>query len=118
MIIAAYTNIIKLNLCRRQMPDVLWGRMFQQLCKAKGVKLGSGKGNLQAGKSKGDTMSSLASELGVDKRTAQRRMKAARELETCGDVMRDAGKRPADVQTAKRRRSYQLVSFGEPNSTW
>ena len=53
------------------MPDHYWGKAFKDLCKAKGVKLGRGKGNPRAKKSKTATVAVLAKELGVSERTAE-----------------------------------------------
>ena len=50
--------------------------------KVKGVRLGSGKGNPQAGKSKAATVAALAEQCGVSERTARSWVKAAREHET------------------------------------
>jgi len=92
------THVIKLNLCRRQMTDDYWGKMFRQLCKAKGVAVG-GKGGRPKKNENPATVAGLAEEQGVSESTARRRMKAARELEIYGDAIRDAGKRPVKVKT-------------------
>ena len=91
------THVIKLNLCRRQMTDHYWGKMFKQLCLAKGVRLGQGKRN---DKKTSVTMTEVASELGVSESTARRRVRASDDLEIYGDAIRDAGKRPVSVKTA------------------
>lgn len=72
-------HVIKLNLCRRQMSEVAWGRAFQQLLKSKGVATGSGSCNDRRTSA---TMAEIAKECGVTKPTTERRMKAVRDYET------------------------------------
>ena len=80
------------------MADHYWGKMFKQLCKARGVKLGRGQRN---DRNTSATIAEVAKELGVSERTARNRVKASDDLEIYGDAIRDAGKRPVNVKTNK-----------------
>lgn len=75
-------HIIMLNLARRHLEPWQWGRAFKKLLEVKGIKTGRGKGNPHAKESKTETVSVLATSLGVDDRTARNRMRAATEFET------------------------------------
>ena len=73
-----------------------WGKMFKQLCLAKGIKLGRGQRN---DRNTSVTVAEVAQELGVSERMARNRVKASDELEIYGDAIRDAGKPPVNVKT-------------------
>lgn len=73
--------VLMVNLCRRHLNAMQWGRAFSKYLTARGVKQGRGKGNPHAKESKTATVAVLASELGVSERTARDRMARADEAD-------------------------------------
>lgn len=69
-------HVLKLNLLRRHLGPVSWAEAFKRLCESRGVQLGQGARNDRTS----DTVSEVAQELGVNERTARRRLKLADEL--------------------------------------
>ncbi len=67
-------HIIKLNLCRRHLDPWQWGQAFKKLLEVKGVKTGQGARN---DKATCESVSQVAAELGVERRTAYNRMRQA-----------------------------------------
>src|SRR3990170_4019025 len=67
-------HVIALNLKRRHLDPVSWGEFFERYCEVKGVRLEERARNDLTG----DTLSAVAAELGVQPRTAFRRLEAAR----------------------------------------
>jgi hypothetical protein len=59
---------------RRHLDLVTWGEFFQRYCEARGARIGT-QGRQSE---KTDNVSVLAAELGVQERTARRRLEAAR----------------------------------------
>jgi hypothetical protein len=72
-----------LNIVRRQLGPVAWGRAFDRLLAVRGVQSGSGARNDQ---STSLTVSEVAEELGVPASTARRRRQLARDLEDRPDL--------------------------------
>jgi N6-adenosine-specific RNA methylase IME4 len=72
-------HAIKLNILRRHLGPVAWAEAFRQIAEARGIadRVG-GKGGRPKGNA--DTVSALAAELGVDTRTARRRLRLADEV--------------------------------------
>ena len=68
-------HAILLNLCRRHLEPHQWGGLFKQLLDARGVERGQGSSAAKQ-HSESDTVSDSAQSLGVDERTARRRMAA------------------------------------------
>ena len=66
-------HVLKINLLRRHMDEVSWGEAFARLLEARGVKRGQGARNDRTS----DTVSEVAAEVGVNLRTAERRLEAA-----------------------------------------
>lgn len=74
-------HVIKLNLARRHLGPIEWGRAFALLLVERGVKRGRGKGDPHAKESKKATVALLAGELGVPERTAKHRLKQSDDYE-------------------------------------
>jgi len=95
-----------LNLKRRHLDPVTWGEMFMRYAEARGIRVGiQGRQD-----EKTDTVSVLATELGVNERTARRRLAAARLPEALREQVR-SGERTVrtatqEVHRQERRRSY------------
>ena len=113
LIVRTFTNeqerlahIIALNLKRRHLDPVTWGEMFMRYAEARGIRVGiQGRQD-----EKTDTVSVLATELGVNERTARRRLAAARLPEALREQVR-SGERTVrtatqEVHRQERRRSY------------
>lgn len=71
---------LKLNLLRRHLGPIAWAEAFRKLADERGIRLG------KQGRQKTDTVSVLAAELGVDVRTARRRLKVAEDLAEHSDL--------------------------------
>ena len=103
---ARLAHIIALNLKRRHLDPVTWGEMFMRYAEARGIRVGiQGRQD-----EKTDTVSVLATELGVNERTARRRLAAARLPEALREQVR-SGERTVrtatqEVHRQERRRSY------------
>lgn len=76
-------HALKLNLLRRQLSDEAWSDAFEQLAEARGVRLGSGKGDPTG---KAATTAALASELGLSERQARQRRANAKRVKDLRDV--------------------------------
>ena len=102
-------HVIKLNLCRRHLSDWQWGEAFERLLEEKGAKLGRGQNQgLSA------NVAESCEELGVARRTAERRLAAARKKRSLpkavqrkvesGEVeLKDAIKEQAAAKKAEER---------------
>lgn len=75
-----------LNLARRQLGPVSWGRAFQNLLEARSVKTGVGGDRRSEEAKSSDTVSDVAREAGVNERTARRRMDLAKDLKDYPEV--------------------------------
>ena len=89
-------HVIKLNMARRHLEPHEWGQAFARLLTERGVRRGSGKGDPHAKDHKADTVSALASEVGVDERTARRRLKAADEFAADYECLSETARRFLD----------------------
>jgi len=72
-------HALKLNLLRRHLGPIAWADAFHRIAEVRGIadRVG-GKGGRPKGNA--DTVSALAAELGVDARTARRRLRLADEV--------------------------------------
>lgn len=86
-------HVLKVNLLRRQLGPIAWADAFRLLAAERGVRLGKGKGD-PSGKTA--NVSVLAAELGVNPRTARRRLSDADKLADRPDLAAvvDAGEVP------------------------
>lgn len=72
-------HVVKINLSRgNRREPLVWGRAFAKLLERRGVRTGQGARN---DKATSDTVSEVATELGVHERTARRRLKMAETFE-------------------------------------
>jgi N6-adenosine-specific RNA methylase IME4 len=77
-------HVIALNLKRRHLDPVTWGEFFMRYCEIRGVVLGQGaRSDLTS-----VNVSEVAAELGVQERTARRRLQAARLPERLREKVR------------------------------
>lgn len=74
-------HVRKLNILRRHLDALAWAEQFEAFAAERGVRIGT-----QGRQAKSDTMSDLAEELGVDERTARRRLAAKRAVESLPKV--------------------------------
>jgi N6-adenosine-specific RNA methylase IME4 len=72
-------HVIKLNLARRQLDPVRWGKAFRLLLDERGVRRGQGRQKAQQEKTA--TIAVLAAEVGVSARTARHRVKLAQDFD-------------------------------------
>ena len=82
---AATEMALRLNLLRRHLGPVAWAAAFRRLAEVRGVKLGQGARNDRTSDSVSEVarpadLSALATELGVNPRTARRRLRLADKL--------------------------------------
>ncbi len=77
-------HVLKINLLRRHLGPVAWADGFQKLATARGVQTGPGRPRLDH--NNGVTVSQLAAELGVNERTAYRRLDLADQLADVPDL--------------------------------
>lgn len=97
-----------LNLARRQLGPVSWGKAFGNLLEARGVKTGSEN----ARQNTADTVSAVAGEAGVNERTARRRMNLARDLEGHPEVAKQVDR--GEITPMEGRRRVGAVSTEDP----
>lgn len=81
-------HVIKLNLARRHMDAVRWGKAFAMLLKVRGVR--TSRGPKPADASNSATVAELATEVGVPERTARHRLAAARACDELPKPLREA----------------------------
>jgi N6-adenosine-specific RNA methylase IME4 len=78
-------HVIKLNLARRHLDPIRWGQAFKMLLEARGVHTQRGP---KPNGAISDTVSEIASELGVEYRTARRRVCAAEQYESLPEPLK------------------------------
>ena len=108
-------HAIKLNLLRRHLGPIAWAEAFRELCRVRGVRLGSGaqkqngNGKATASRKETATIAALAQELGVAPRTARWRIQIATKLADQPDladrVDRGAVSAQRALREARERRS-------------
>jgi ParB-like chromosome segregation protein Spo0J len=82
---AKVEHVLKVNLLRRHLGPLAWAEAYRRLLAARGVELGQGRRNDRRGATS-DTASEVALELGIDPRTARRRLRLADELSSHPDL--------------------------------
>jgi len=97
-------HVIALNLKRRHLDPVSWGEFFQRYCEARIA-------NLPDNLTENLAIPTLAAELGVQERTARRRLEAARLPEPLREKIR-AGS--MTLNAAKKEQRTEARSKGEP----
>ena len=90
--------VLKVNLLRRHLGPVSWADSFTRLAAERHVEVGKpGRHN-----AKGDTVSSLAEEVGVNLRTVQRRLRVAKELAPHPELAAKVDAGEMEVKRAQR----------------
>lgn len=79
-------HALRLNMLRRQLGPVSWARGFEQLATLRGIRLGRGGDRRSTDSVSVGRVKELARELGVDPRTARRRLELASELSEHPDL--------------------------------
>ena len=97
---------IKANLLRRHLGPVAWAEAFRQLAEVRGVKLGQGARNDRTSDSVSEVgrpadLSALATELGVNPRTARRRLRLAEKLAEHPDLAARVDRGELDARRAE-----------------
>ena len=95
-------HIIKLNLCRRQLDPMRWGQLFRKLLKVRGVER-------KPGPKDADTVSAIAKQVGVDPRTARRRVASADKY----DKLPDNQKKAVDEGGTSTEKAYKKMKVKE-----
>ncbi|MBN1443134.1 MAG: hypothetical protein JXA90_10505 [Planctomycetes bacterium] len=72
----AQEHVLMLNMARRHLRPHQWGGAFKRLLELKGVKRGSGGDHKSKDRDQTDNVTVCSDQLGVDDRTARRRMAA------------------------------------------
>lgn len=114
-------HVLKVNLARRHLDAVGWGRTFLKLLEAKGVGAKQGARNDIA---TSDTVSEVAAEVGVDDRTARRRMAVARKYESLPPKEKakvDSGEKTvhkAHRETVREQEKKRRVAAPKANVRW
>jgi ParB-like chromosome segregation protein Spo0J len=111
-------HIIKVNLVRRHMDPIRWGQTFTLLLEERGVRTGKGGDRKSTDTVSVDTVSEIAAELGVNERTARRRVRAANDYESlpakvrkkvdAGEITLREGK--AEVKKAKKNAAREAAA--------
>lgn len=97
---AKLEHVLKLNLARRHLQPYEWGLAFKKLLEVRGVKTTRGPKHADG---ISDTVSEIASELGVEERTARRRLAQADAYEALPDEQqRQVANREATIRQAQR----------------
>jgi site-specific DNA-methyltransferase (adenine-specific) len=113
-------HVLKINLLRRHLGPISWAEAFKKLCEVRGVKLQQGSRN----DLKGTSVAEIACELGVSRRSAQRRLRLANDLEPYPDLQDkvDTGEmeaKKAIIEIKKRNHSSKSKKHSKhrlPNS--
>lgn len=87
---------LRVNVLRRQLGPVEWAAMFSRLAEIRGIRLRI------PGRQRADTVSALAAELGVDSRTARRRLRLAETLFEHPDLAARVDAGTLDAKRAER----------------
>lgn len=115
-------HVFMLNIARRHLESHAWGAAFKKLLKIRGVERKAGRKAKNTNDGNADTVSGLASQLGVDERTARRRMAASEKY----DALPKAAKKQVDAKEktvtqavreqkeAKKHALAELLSVSTP----
>ena len=103
-------HVLKLNLLRRHLGPVAWASAFRRLVESRGLRLGQGQRNDRRAATS-DTVAEVARELGVEPRTARRRLQIAHKLEGHPDLAERV-----DHGELEARRAVSLVRQREAAS--
>ncbi len=93
-------HLLKINLLRRHLGPVAWAEAFRRLCEVRGIKLKQGVRNDWNGTRA--TVGREATELGVSRRTAYRRLRLADDLRSHPDLRRKVDNGDIDANRALR----------------
>jgi N6-adenosine-specific RNA methylase IME4 len=102
-------HVIKINLARRQLEAIRWGRAFALLLEERGIKNGQGARNDHTSA----TVAEVAAEVGVPERTARARVAQARKY----DEVKAAAEAAPNNQ-AVRQLVEQMDRTGKVNGTY
>jgi N6-adenosine-specific RNA methylase IME4/ParB-like chromosome segregation protein Spo0J len=96
-------HVIKLNLARRHLDPLRWGRAFKLLCEVREIATGQGSSAAKR-HSQSATVADLATELGVPPRTARDRMKQAEAFDALPEAEKEkVRQRKSTVRGASRQ---------------
>lgn len=98
-------HVLKINLARRHMDGIRWGRAFAKLLEERGVVTQRGPKPRDAFNSA--TVAEIAAELGVPERTARFRLEAARECDALPEPVRkevESGKKTLKEASSEVRK--------------
>ncbi|MDA8310264.1 MAG: DNA methyltransferase [Actinomycetota bacterium] len=102
----ATETALRLNILRRHMGPIAWADAFRRLADVRGVKLGQGARNDRTSDSVSEVarpidLSALATELGVNPRTARRRLRLAAKLADHPDLAAKVDRGEIDARRAE-----------------
>ena len=90
---------LRLNILRRHMGPVAWAEAFRRLAEVRGVAERIGRAGRPGGNA--DTLSALSRELGVEPRTARRRLRLAEKLAEHPDLAAKVDRGEIDARRAE-----------------
>ncbi|MDA8314735.1 MAG: DNA methyltransferase [Actinomycetota bacterium] len=99
---------LRLNILRRHMGPVAWAEAFRRLAEVRGVAERIGRAGRPGGNA--DTLSALSRELGVEPRTARRRLRLAEKLAEHPDLAAKVDRGEIDARRAEelvRRENFE-----------
>jgi len=107
---ARIEHALVLNLLRRQVGPIAWAHGFERLAESRGVRLGRGGDRKSTDTMSVDSAAKLAAEVGVNERTARRRLKLADDLADHPDLAEqvDRGELPAKKALHMARRESSV----------
>ena len=113
---------LRLNILRRHLGPVAWASAFRQLAEVRGVKLGRGARNDRTSDSVSEVarpadVAALATELGVNPRTARRRLRLAEKLAEHPDLAARVDRGELDARRAEelvRRENFDRRRAAAP----
>lgn len=96
-------HVRKLNILRRHLDPLAWADQFEAFAAERGVVLGKGGDRRSTDTLSVDTADALAEELGVNPRTARRRLAAKRAVEAQPEILERYNAGLIDAQTASQQ---------------
>ncbi len=106
---------LRLNILRRHMGPVAWAEAFRRLAEVRGVAKRIGRAGRPRGNA--DTLSALSRELGVEPRTARRRLRLAEKLAEHPDLAAKVDRGEIDARRAEelvRRENFDRRRAAAP----